>query len=209
MVSASATPPPKSSTPSSPMLAITSSALRLMRRSPSATLSVGGRELRAALLAHPAWLTRAVYTPSGGTTRPPLPKGLSGISVSQFSELRRETVRTGSEEPAVWPKGPPKRYFSAHFGLPTPPISTLRALLVPLSGQFQKVHRSRPVSTILNMVLTPSSPLLVPSFPSVYLRSTLSLSQSSYFRPSRSCSSVTRALPLRPTFQDFIFPTLM
>jgi hypothetical protein len=76
---------------------------------------------------------------------------LCGISVPLFSELHRETVRTGSEEPAVWPQGPPKQYFSAHFGLPTPPESTLKALLVPLFGQFQKVHSSKPVSTILNI----------------------------------------------------------
>jgi hypothetical protein len=40
----------------------------------------------------------------------------------------------------VQPYGPPKRYFSTYFGLPTPPKSTVRALLLPLFGQFQKVN---------------------------------------------------------------------
>src|SRR5215217_5611279 len=53
-----------------------------------------------------------------------------------FTLVPGETVRKGSEEPEVYPYGAPERYFSTHFGLPTPPQSTLRVLFVPLFGQF-------------------------------------------------------------------------
>ena len=38
----------------------------------------------------------------------------------------------------MWPCGPPKRYFSAYFDLRVAAKSTLKALLVPLFGQFRK-----------------------------------------------------------------------
>src|SRR5215217_3628202 len=62
---------------------------------------------------------------------------LMGCMLPRTSENSpSETVRKGSEEPEVYPYGAPERYFSTHFGLPTPPQSTLRVLFVPLFGQF-------------------------------------------------------------------------
>jgi hypothetical protein len=43
----------------------------------------------------------------------------------------------------VKPYGAPEWYFSAHFVFPTPPKSTLKALLGPLFGQFQKVNSQK------------------------------------------------------------------
>jgi hypothetical protein len=59
--------------------------------------------------------------------------GLCRVGTSE--NVPSEAVRKGSEERAVKPYGPPKRYFSAHFGLGIRPKSTPRALLIPLFGQ--------------------------------------------------------------------------
>src|SRR5215217_3439861 len=68
-----------------------------------------------------------------------LPLRPTGCLLPRTSEnSSSETVRKGSEEPEVYPYGAPEQYFSTHFGLPTPPQSTLRVLFVPLFGQFQK-----------------------------------------------------------------------
>ena len=60
-----------------------------------------------------------------------------------FTLVPGETVRKGSEEPEVYPYGAPERYFSTHFGLRTPPQSTLRVLFVPLFGQFRKGNSAK------------------------------------------------------------------
>ena len=58
---------------------------------------------------------------------------------SIFTRVRGETVRKGSEELGVYPYRAPQWHFSTHFGLLTPPKSTLRVLLAPLFGQSLQV----------------------------------------------------------------------
>jgi hypothetical protein len=58
------------------------------------------------------------------------------LLAANFSERRLETVRKVSGVPAMWPVRPPKRCFSACFGLCVLVTFMRRALLIPLFGQF-------------------------------------------------------------------------
>src|SRR5918994_4120834 len=69
-----------------------------------------------------------------------------------FTRVRGETVRKGSEARAVKPYGPPKRYFSAHFGLRIRHKSTVRALLIDFFGQSRKVNSQKFICRMLDKI---------------------------------------------------------
>jgi hypothetical protein len=69
---------------------------------------------------------------------------LSFLSLfTNVPERLSERVGGACGEALRTPYGPPKRYFSDHFGLRIRPKFTVRALFIPLFGQSQKKNSAK------------------------------------------------------------------